>query len=142
MGEFKNMDDDDRQMIVDETAFMARDMMDELAVKFMWDVFMALINPDEKTKDRIINAIAKVAVDRIRDDLIKDSDEVDAEDFEFCSAISDEGIEQAFEKFSNNMKHQILADDFIQNVIEAMSTNIVRSSIDTIRLVDEEKPDE
>lgn len=139
MGEFKEMDDDSRQIIVDETAFMARDMMDEIAIKFMWDVFMSLMNPDEITKKRMINAIAKVAVDRIREDLFEDSDDVDAEDFEFCQQISDDGIKIAFEKFENNMMNSIITDDFIKSAVEAISTNVIRSTKDTAETVDEDK---
>lgn len=142
MGDFKDMDDDSRQMIVDETAYMAREMMDELAVKFMWDVFMALMNPDDHTKKRIINAIAKIAVDRIRDDMAKDAEDVDAEDFEFCQEISDEGISKAFERFESNMTNVIVDPEFVEEVVKAMGTNLVRSSVDKIVVVDDEESDE
>jgi hypothetical protein len=136
------MDDDSRQIILDETTWQARSMMDELAQKFMWDVFFHLMNPDEATLDRILNAIAKTAVDRIREDVAEDSkdEDLDADDMEFVTTLTDEAIQKAFTKFKDNHANPILTDDFAHEVMRAMSINITR--IAATESVDEEEGSE
>lgn len=136
MGDFHKMDDEDREMVVEETEHMVRDLMDELLVKVMWDIVITLVNPCDETRDRIINAIGKVAVDKVRDDMAEDSAECDADDLQFCNDIADEAIKRAFEKFQSNLTHTILTDDFLMKVVTAFSTNVCRLS------VDKDKPEE
>lgn len=131
MGEFNKMDDEDREVVVAETEHGIRDLMDQLLVKVMWDIIITLVNPCDEMRDRIINAIGKVAVDKVREDMVEDAAECDADDLQFCNDIADEAIKRAFEKFRSNLTHTILTDDFLMKVVGALSTNVTILSEDS-----------
>jgi hypothetical protein len=120
------MGHEERQAVIDQTAFMARDMMDELTTKVLWDILFQLINPDEPTMNRLLTAIAKVAIDQIREDMFDSDEEVDAEDMEFCSDLTDEAIKKAFDGFKKSRAKSILTDDFANEVIKSLSINVAR----------------
>lgn len=137
MGSFRDMDDDSRQALLDDSVYQARSLMEEIANKFIWDVFFHMMNPDQETLDKILNALAKNAIDHIREDTAEDAIEsdIDSDDMEFVTELNDEAIKIAFEKFREARSTPILTKEFSIEVIRAIGVNLMRAAA----LVDEEE---